>query len=511
MSNARDVAEPKSEHPAKAYQVVTAESTRRMDRSLAHSLAWRAGADWFSQILSWSSFLIVVRLLTPADFGIVAMAMVLWAYLRYLGEFGIPQTIVTLRDLTEDELAQLNTVAVLLGLGCFGLASLLAYPLAAFFKTPQVFWVVIVTCSGLVPLGLRAVSEGLLNREMRFRTLSLLDATTSIIAATATLVMVFLGLGYWSLVLGNLAGYTVQSALTVAARPHRFAFPRLRTLRRPLVFGWHVLVSVVASSAYEKLDNVTAGRVLGQTALGVYGMAWNLANVPMEKLTTLVTTTIPTYFAAVQNEPAALRRYLRTLTETLAMATFPATIGLALVARDLIPVALGPKWNGVIVPLEILSVYATFRSIVALLGKLLTAVGNPRFVMWDDLAALIILPTGFYVGSHWGTQGIAWGWVAAYPLVALPLYWKTFKTIEMPVGDYLRALLPALHGTAVMVLAVTLLKWTLAAQPFLLRLILEIATGAAAYISTLLLLHRERMMTFLRAARNFRQARVQGV
>lgn len=510
MSNVRDVAEPESDHPAAESPAVTAESTRRMDHSLAHSLAWRAGADWFSQILSWSSFLIVVRLLTPADFGIVAMAMVLWAYLRYLGEFGIPQTIVTLRDLTEDELAQLNTVALLLGLGCFGLASLLAYPLAAFFKTPQVFWVVIVTCSGLVPLGLRAVSEGLLNRDMRFRTLSLLDATTSIIAATSTLVMVFLGLGYWSLVLGNLAGYAAQSALTVAARPHRFAFPRLHALRRPLLFGWHVLVSVVASSAYEKLDNVTAGRVLGQTALGVYGMAWNLANVPMEKLTTLVTTTIPTYFAAVQNEPAALRRYLRTLTETLAMATFPATIGLALVARDLIPVALGPKWDGVVVPLEILSVYVTFRSIVALLGKLLTAVGNPRFVMWNDLAALIILPTGFYVGSRWGTQGIAWGWVAAYPLVALPLYWKTFKTIEMPVGDYLRALRPALHGTVVMVLAVTLLKWTLAAQPFLLRLILEIATGAAAYVTTLLLLHRERMTTFLRAARNFRRTRAQG-
>jgi O-antigen/teichoic acid export membrane protein len=348
----------------------------------------------------------------------------------------------------------------------------------------------------------------LLSRDMRFRTLSLLDATTSIIAATATLVMVFLGLGYWSLVLGNLAGYAAQSVLTVAARPHRFAFPRLGSLRRPLLFGWRVLVSVVASSAYERLDNVTAGRVLGQAALGVYGMAWNLANVPMEKLTTLVTTTIPTYFAAVQNEPAALRRYLRTLTETLAIATFPATIGLALVARDLIPFALGPKWDGVVVPLQILSVYVTFRSVVALLGKLLTAVGNPRFVMWDDLAALIILPTGFYIGSHWGTRGIAWGWVVAYPLVVLPLYWKTFKTIEMPVGDYLRALRPALHGTVVMVLAVTSVKWTLVPEkPLLLRLVLEIVTGAAAYIATLLLLHRERMLTFLRTARNFRQAR----
>jgi len=506
MSDSREVVTAKPDHSATESGPPTSASATRMDQSLAHSLAWKAGADWFSQILSWSSFLIVVRLLTPADFGIVAMAMVLWAYLRYLGEFGIPQTIVTLRDLNQDQLAQLNSVAVLLGAGGFGLGAMLAYPLAAFFKTPQLVLVVVVTCTGLIPMGIRAVPEGLLSKDMRFRTLSLLDAISSIVGAVATLLMAYFGLGYWSLVLGNLARYTVRSLLIATARPHRFSMPQAGSLREPLTFGRHVLVSVVASSAYEKLDNVTAGRVLGQTALGIYGMAWNLANVPMEKLTTLVTTTIPTYLAAVQTEPAALRRYLRTLTETLALTTFPATIGLALVARDLIPFALGPKWDGVIVPLEILSIYVTFRSIVALLAKLLTAVGNPRFVMWDDLAALIILPAGFYIGSHWGTPGIAWGWVAAYPLVALPLYWKTFKTIEMPVGDYLRALRPALQGTVVMVLAVSLLKSVLLPRgPLWLRLVLEIATGAIAYLATLLLLHRERMVTLVRTARTFRR------
>jgi O-antigen/teichoic acid export membrane protein len=504
MSDSPDFVIPKPDHSA--TESGSPASAARMDQSLAHSLAWRAGSDWFSQILSWASFLIVVRLLTPADFGIVAMAMVLWAYLRYLGEFGIPQTIVTLRDLNQDQLAQLNSVALLLGLVSFGLGATLAYPLAAFFKTPQLVSVVVVTCAGLIPMGFRAVSEGLLSKEMRFRTLSLLDAISSIIGAIATLLMAYFGWGYWSLVLGNLARYTVRSVLVVAARPHRFALPRRGSIGGPLTFGWHVLVSVVASSAYEKLDNVTAGRMLGQAALGIYGMAWTLANVPMEKLTTLVTITIPSYFAAVQTEPAALRRYLRTLTETLALTTFPATIGLALVARDLIPLALGHKWDGVIVPLEILSVYVTFRSIVALLAKLLTAVGNPRFVMWDDLAALIILPAGFYVGSHWGTSGIAWGWVAGYPFVALPLYWKTFKTLEMPVRDYLRALRPALHGTVAMVLAVGLLKWTLLPKGhLLLRLVLEIATGASAYLSTLYLLHRERMVTFARTAWSFRR------
>jgi PST family polysaccharide transporter len=231
-------------------------------------------------------------------------------------------------------------------------------------------------------------------------------------------------------------------------------------------------------------------------------MAWTLANVPIEKLTSLVTNVLPTYLAAAQKDPPALRRYVRSLTETLAVATFPATIGLGLVARELMPLALGHKWDGVIVPLEILSSYAAFRSIVALLPKVLTAVGNARFVMWNDLAALIILPLAFYIGAHWGTAGIAWGWVAAYPLVAFPLYWKTFKTIQMNPGEYFRSLRPALDSTLAMALGVGILKWQLSEHtPVLLRLMLEIGTGALVYVSTAWLLHRQRMLGFLEMAK----------
>jgi teichuronic acid exporter len=247
--------------------------------------------------------------------------------------------------------------------------------------------------------------------------------------------------------------------------------------------------------------------VLGQAALGFYGMAWNLANVPLEKVTSLVTTVIPSYLAAVQNDLAAVRRYVRTLTEALAMATFPATIGLGLVARELIPLAFGAKWNGVVLPLEILSAYAAFRSIPALLAKVLTAVGNARYVMWNDLAALGILPIAFYVGSHWGISGIAWGWVLAYPFVALPLYWKTIRTIGMGTSEYVRALRPALSGTVVMVVAVVTTKYVLPPNhPLLVRLAVEIVIGALAYTGAVLLLHGDRAITYINMARHLRQA-----
>lgn len=486
--------------------VVAVSPPAKLDRSLANSLAWRAAANWSSQIVTWASFLIVARLLSPADFGIVSMAAILYSYLRYVGEFGIPVTVVTLRDLTGHQLAQLNSVAALLGVVCFGLACVLAYPVALFFRTPRLLPVAIVTCSALVTLGVRAVPEGLLSKELRFRWLSLVDGGCDVLAAAVTLVMAWRGFAYWALVLGNLLAAVVRTVLIVRARPYRFAWPRPASIRKQLLFGWQVLVATLAYSSYERLDNLTAGRVLGPSAVGFYGMAWNLANVPLEKVTSLITTVISSYLATVQTDATALRRYLRNLTEVMSLATFPATVGLGLVAGEIVPVALGWKWTPMVPPLEVLCAYAAFRSVVALLDKVLTAAGRARFVMWNQLAALVILPCAFYTGSHWGITGIAWGWVAAYPLIVLPLYWKAFRTVDMKIGEYFRALRPALDGTLVMTVGVIILKRVvLWGHPVLVRLTLEIAVGAAAYVSTLLLLHRERALVFYNMARAFRR------
>jgi len=472
------------------------------------SLAWKAVGDWVSQIFSWVSLLIVVRLLSPQDFGLVAMAMVLLPYLRCVGDFGILRVIVSFPDLSEDQMAQLNTVSLLVGITCFGFAVALAHPIALFFRTPRLAMVLVGACSALIPWGLRAVSEGLLNKEIRFRLLSIFDAVNAIVAAAVTLAMAYFGFGYWALVMGNIAGLALRTALVVTARPHRFAIPRISAIREPLKFGWHVAVSLVAMNSYQTLDNVTVGRTLGQTALGFYGMAWTLANVPLEKITSLVTTVVPSYLAQVQKNPPELRRYVRNLTEAMSLITFPATVGLGLVARELIPVALGHKWDSAVVPLQILSIYAAVRSIVALLPKVLTAIGNPRFVMWSDLLAVVVMPSAFYVGSHWGTAGVALGWVAAYPLVALPLYWRTFTSIGMKTGEYIGALRPAINGTLVMAGVVLVLKSLMPLTlPLTVRLVIEIAAGAFAYTGAVLLFHRERVKAFLQLAKSFKRKR----
>jgi len=468
-----------------------------LDKHLVGGIAWTAAAKWPSQIFAWASLLIVARLLLPSDFGLVGMAMVYLGLAQKFSEFGFGTAIITLRDLTEEQIKQLNTFSVLSGAAGFLVSCAAAIPLGWFFRAPKLPAVVVVMSTAFLMSGLQTVPSSLMQRGLRFKALSLMETGAAIAQALCTLALALFGLGYWALVAGNLIGVAVSTGLNVAWCPRGFARPQLRSIRHAIKFSWQVLVARLAWNFYSDADFLVAGRVLGVAPLGVYTFAWNLATMPVEKVSTLVGRVTPAFFSAVQTEHAALRRYLRTLTEGLALITFPATLGLALTAREFVALALGEKWFGVIVPLELLAFYASFRTITTLLPQVLTAVRETRFVMWNTLAAAVLLPSAFYVGSRWGTVGIASAWIIAYPLIAVPLYRRAFQRIAMSVREYLGAVRPALDGSVLMVVFVGALKWVLPSTwPLYLRFSLEVVTGAIVYVLALAIFHAERVRTF---------------
>jgi PST family polysaccharide transporter len=441
-----------------------------------------------------------MRLLKPADFGIVAMAEVVMPYFRQLTAFGIFRTVVVC-DLTEEQLAQLHSINCALSLVAFSIVAVLATPISIFFRAPRLAAVLMVTGASLIPFGLGGIPGGLLAREKRFRFLSLGGVAATFFSTALTLVLAFWGFGYWALVIGNAATSLGGVILVLCARPVRFARPRWAKVREALRFARRLTLSNMAVTTYQRTDDFVAGRTLGQSALGFYGTAWALVYVPLDKIVTLVLNVLPSYMRAVREQPAALRRYLRISTEGVAMAAIPATVGLGLVAPEFIPLVFGHKWDPMIAPLEVLSCYAAVRSLVAFLPMVLTVVGDVRFVMWNEISALIILPVAFYLGSHYGTVGIAWAWVWAYPLVYLPLYYRTFQSIHMKLGEYLRGLRPAFEATAAMTVAVELVKHSLSQHLLLPKLGAEIIAGASVYSCILWLRHKERVRRFIEIAR----------
>src|SRR5579862_7815041 len=147
-----------------------------LDGHLVRGIAWTAGMKWSAQVLSWASTLIVARILDPNDYGLVGMATVYLGLANLISEFGVGTTVVTLRDLDDEDVAQLNGFAVLLGLAGFVLSCLLAIPLGMFFNSPRLPWVVLAMSTTFIISSFQAVPLGLLQRDLRFKVVSIIDA-----------------------------------------------------------------------------------------------------------------------------------------------------------------------------------------------------------------------------------------------------------------------------------------------------------------------------------------------
>lgn len=462
-----------------------------LDSVLVKGVAWTAAVKWLTQGITWGTTVVVARLLLPSDYGIVGMAAIYINLFTLLSEFGIGTAIVTLQHLSESEIAQLNSLSILLGVLGAMLSAAAAVPLANFFHSPNLVLVVIVLSCGFIASGARTVPYSLLQKELRFKTLAVIEGAQALVQGLLTLALAFLGFGYWALALGILSFSISSAVLTLLWRRHSFQFPRSASIREALHYSRRILIGRLTWAAYNDSDFIVAGRVLGQASLGAYTLAWTLAHTPLEKLSTLINRVTPSVFAKIQKDPDALRRYLRNITGVTALAIFPVTIGLALIAPELVPLALGPAWRAAVLPLQLLALHAVIRSNVVLITPLLNIIGEERLVMWNSVAALFVLPVSFYIGSRWGTAGIAACWVIIYPVLQIPLFSRAFRGLQLSASAYLASLWPALSACAVMAASVMVLKLSMgqAWAPFP-RLATEILTGALTYVATLLLFHR---------------------
>jgi len=433
------------------------------------------------------------------------MATVYLGLITIFSEFGFGSALITLRNLSNDDVPRINTLSVISGISGFIVSCAVAKPLGWFFRAPELPAVVVVMSAAFLVAGFKTVPFSLLQKELRFKLLSMIETAAALTQSSTVLLLAWRGYGYWALIVGSIAGVIVSTGLNVASCPNGFARPRLQSIRHAFNFSWQVLVARLSWSFYSDADFLVAGRVLGAAALGNYTFAWNLATLPIAKITTLVGQVTPAFFSANQSDRVGLRRYLRSLTEGLSLITFPASIALGLTAPELVTLALGKSWLGVIAPLEVLAFYSSIRSISALLGPLLTALRETRFLMWNNLAAVIVMPTAFYIGSRWGPSGIAWGWVFGYPVVALPLYYHALRKIDMTARMYVGAIRPALNCSLAMIATIICAKWAIPANwPLSLRLSLELAAGCGVYLSVLRILHADRLREFVTLYRRLR-------
>jgi PST family polysaccharide transporter len=422
------------------------------------------------------------------------MGMLYLGLVQMASEFGVGAAIVRFRDLTEDQIRQFNGLSVILGsLGL--LASVgMAIPLGWFFKEPRLPLVLVVMSTVFLISSFRVIPQALLNRRLRFRKLALIEGTQSLVGAAATLTLALLGFGYWALAVGFVISALAYTTLMLIENREGFARPRRTSIREPLTFSTHMVLSRFAWYAYSNADFAVIGKLLGGAALGAYTLGWTLSGMTVEKITAVISRVTPAVFCKVQTDLAAIRRYLLLITEGLALVTFPACVGLALVANDFVRAALGERWIVAIAPVQLLALAATYRSIQPLIPQVLFAIGESRLNLQNALLTAFVLPVGFVVASRWGIRGVAAAWLVIGPIMFGVLLLRTLRLIQLPLKRYLASLWPAISSCLLMVAAVFGVRRLLpVGGSVYLSLIVNMVVGGAAYVSVLLLFHRNRV------------------
>jgi teichuronic acid exporter len=436
----------------------------------------------------------------------VAMATVIHGLVTILSEFGVGVTIVTLRQLSSAQIAQFNGLSTLLGaVACLAMTAV-APGMAIFFERPALLAVVIAMGTTFLVSGLRTIPAALLQRDLRFGALALIEAMQAVIGAVATLTCAWHGWGYWAIVAGALAASLSWTTLLLIVRPCAFAWPRRRDLGSALTFTGHQVAGSIAWYVYSNADFVVAGRWLGAHDLGIYSMAWTLARVVPERIANIALRLTPAFFAAVSDEVSALRRWLAGVTEGIAIVCFPLLVGLSLVAGDALRVIAGPQWDAAALPLRLLALYGAFDVVTQPLTRALVAVGDARFTARMGLALALIMPFGFITGAHYGPVGLAITWLVLAPAVRVLALLRVRHLIGLRVAEYLAALRPALAATVIMALTVVVAKLAFTIDATLPRLALTVALGAIAYVATLLGPFKSRSAFWLSQYKRLRHA-----
>lgn len=410
------------------------------------SMAWTGGGVAAEVALQALVLAVLARLLTPADFGVVSIALVVIGFAGIFGELGLNQAVIQRQALEPAHVRTAFVASLVLALALAGALAAASPWVARFFGAPAVAPLMAALALSLPIKGWSSVPAALLQRSMRFRDLSLANVLSY--AAGFGLVGIPLaaaGLGAWSLAAAHLVQVTAFGVAVHLAAPvsHRLGVDR-GALRDLLAFGGGVSVARVANYLALRGDNAVVGHVLGATALGLYGPAYHLMALPADLFQKVVQTVLFPAVSRLQGERERLAAVYRRGLAVTALLVLPGTVLAIALAPAAVETLLGARWQGVTAPLQVLAAGMFFRVGYKMSVVVVKASGAvQQFALRQVPYPLLVLSLS-WLGTRWGLTGVAAGVVAALGVHYLLITALGMRVAGLSLRDYLGAHRPAL-------------------------------------------------------------------
>jgi O-antigen/teichoic acid export membrane protein len=422
--------------------------------------AWLYGRNIVTSLINLGVMAVLARQLTPADFGLVALAEVLLSLVINLSGSTVGPYIIQDRKEGWEERAQaafwLNLTLVT---GVCVLLTMLSPWVSKFYSEALLTGLILVMVGRFFLSQLGVVAEALIKRDLHYSKLVFRDSVLQVFSAVLSILMVLNGWGIWSLVIPGLIA-AIPRVIMVLYMAHWV--PKL-PLRVPLwreIFAYikYANGALILGTLLNDGDTLVIGRLMDSYSLGIYDRAWNTPGIILKNLTGIVNEISLPSFATIKADPETLRRaYNKTLT-ILAIVSFPLLVGLFVLADEFIVTLYGSQWVASVPLLRIFIPFALQRSIASPVGVIYLVTGRPDVGFKISLTQLPIYFACILIGSLYGVTGIAIGVTLSRTFFGMVGLYLSCRLIDLSFTRLVKTLWRPLEISLLMGLAVGLLK-----------------------------------------------------
>jgi PST family polysaccharide transporter len=390
----------------------------------------------------------LARLLSPEDFGLQGMVLVITGFLGLVSDAGLGVVSIQREVLTHEETSALFWINVAVGVGLMLAVMAMAPLVAGFYHEPRLLLIALASAPAFLLSGLAVQHRALLNRALRFVTIAGIEVLSYALSVATGVVMALLGCGYWALVGMALSTPLVSSVAAWIAMPWLPGRPRrIAGIRSMLHMGGTVTLNTLVVYLAYNAEKVLLGRFWGAEALGLYGRAYQLANLPVKQLNASIGSVAFPALSRVQVDQGRLSRlFLRGYTTAVSL-TIAVVVAAVVFAEEIVHVLLGPRWEAVGTLLRLLAPAVLVFGLINPLSWLLRATGRVRRSLHLALLIAPVVILGIAAGLPYGPPGVAAGYSGAMLLLAVPVVaWAEHGTGITPRHHWGAVRQPLLSG-----------------------------------------------------------------
>lgn len=439
-----------------------------LTKSTLFGFAWQYLSFITQAFLQIVVLAILARLLSPEDFGVVSLAMIVVGFAALFSQLGVGPALIQRSELTPTHIRVGFSISILLSL-ILTFITIGVSPLAAsFLQSDRVTNVLSVISLNFFFTGFGVVAESLLKRNLQFRKLMWARTGSYLFGyAIVGISMAWLGYGVWSLVGATLGQSLVYSLLLFILNPHSL-LPSLaqREIRELLFFGGGFTLARFLNYSANQGDYFVVGRMMGPGPLGIYSRAYQLMMMPAKYFSEVLAVVLFPVMAKLQTERRQLTKTYLAAISMVALVCAPIGILMVITASEIVAVLLGPKWSEAVVPFQILALGVVGRSSYKIDNALAKALGvmYRRSVRDAIYAAAVVL--GASIGLRWGLAGVAVGVLGAVVINYILALQMSMDLLDCSWSQVFQALSPSIYPTVIVAVTAIFMRTLLHAYGF---------------------------------------------